>query len=95
MLSRYRLASSTLRISLLYLRACSVASAMGNKQLSQDVPVYTEAPKPRVAFTEEELRKRLSPEEYRLTQDKGTERAGTGTRYTVYTRAVRGVNDCS
>ena len=78
MLSRYRLASSTLRISLLYLRACSVASAMGNKQLSPDVPVYTEAPKPRVTFTEEELRKRLSPEEYRLTQDKGTERAGAG-----------------
>jgi peptide-methionine (R)-S-oxide reductase len=29
-------------------------------------------------FTEEELRKRLSPEEYVVTQEKGTERAFTG-----------------
>ena len=30
------------------------------------------------SFTEEELRKRLSPEQYTVTQEKGTERAFTG-----------------
>lgn len=70
-LGRLRLAPA-LQISLLCLRACS---AMGNKQ---DVPVYRVAPKPRVSFTEDELRTRLTPEEYHVTQNKGTERAWTG-----------------
>lgn len=70
-LGRLRLAPA-LQISLLCLRACS---AMGNKQ---DVPVHKEVPKPRVSFTEEELRARLTPEEYHVTQNRGTERAWTG-----------------
>lgn len=74
MLTRFRLAS-TLQVSLLCLRACS--SAMGNKV---DVPVHTSAPKPKVTFTEDELRERLSKEEYRVTQDGGTEQAWTGER---------------
>ena len=66
---------------LLLLRACSSAT-MGNKggKVTAEVPIYTSAPKPKVAFTEDELRQRLSPEEYRITQQKGTERAGTGER---------------
>ena len=70
-LGRLRFAPAV-QISLLCLRACS---AMGNKQ---EVPVHKVAPKPRVSFTEEELRARLTPEEYHVTQNKGTERAWTG-----------------
>ena len=60
------------------LRACSSAT-MGNKGgKSAEVPLYTSAPKPKVTFSEDELRQRLSAEEYRITQEKGTERGGTG-----------------
>lgn len=73
----YRLTSSptvirTLQVSLLFIRACA---AMGNKS---NVPTFTAAPRPKVTFPKDELRARLSPEEYRVTQDKGTERAWTG-----------------
>ena len=36
--------------------------------------VVTEHPKPSVKFTEEELREKLTEEEYRVTQQQGTER---------------------
>ena len=61
--------------TLLYLRACS--SAMGNTA-NKNIPSYTSAPPPKVTFPEEELRERLSTEEYRVTQERGTERAGSG-----------------
>lgn len=52
---------------------------MGNKGLAKgDVPLYTSPPEPKTKFSEEELRQRLSAEEYRITQEKGTERAGSG-----------------
>ena len=52
---------------------------MGNKGLNKgEVPLYTATPEPKVKFSEEELRQRLSAEEYRITQEKGTEGAGTG-----------------
>ena len=41
-------------------------------------PIFTEQPKPKVTFPEEELRKRLTKEQYYVTQEKGTERAHTG-----------------
>ena len=47
---------------------------MGNQASSKgDDPTYSakEAPAPELAFTEEELRSRLSAEEYRVTQGKG------------------------
>ena len=68
---RLRLSAATL----LYLRACS--SAMGNTA-NKDIPSYTSAPPPKVSFPEEELRDRLSAEEYRVTRLRGTERAWSG-----------------
>ena len=47
---------------------------MGNQAVTKgDDPVYKvgEAPKPKVTFTEEELRDKLTPEEYNVTQNKG------------------------
>ena len=47
---------------------------MGNQASSKgDDPTYSakEAPAPELAFTKEELRSRLSAEEYRVTQEKG------------------------
>lgn len=83
MLTRLRLPSAALlQVSLLALRASSSSSAttvMGNKGLNKgEVPLYTSAPEPKVKFSEDELRERLSAEEYRITQEKGTERPGTG-----------------
>jgi peptide methionine sulfoxide reductase MsrB len=40
--------------------------------------VVKEKPKPQVQFSEEELRKRLTEEEYNVTQNGATERAWTG-----------------
>lgn len=83
MLSKFRSFSSSLpllRVSLLASRhVTSTVVVMGNTGSKKEkVPIYTKAPEPKVKFTEEELRQKLSEEEYRITQLKGTERAGTG-----------------
>lgn len=55
------------------------ATAMGNQGSTRgDDPVYRERQKPEITFTEEELRAKLTDEQYRVTQQKGTERAWTG-----------------
>jgi hypothetical protein len=49
---------------------------MGNQASSKgDDPTYSskEAPAPELTYTEEELKSRLSAEEYRVTQEKGRE----------------------
>ena len=69
--------------SLLVCRPVSASTAvfMGNSGPGKEkVPLYTAAPEPKVKFTEDELRQKLTPDEYRVTQQKGTERAGTGER---------------
>ena len=83
MLSKFRSFSSSLllfRVSLLASRhVTSTAVVMGNTGSGKEkVPIYTKAPEPKVKFTEEELRQKLSEEQYRITQLKGTERAGKG-----------------
>ena len=55
--------------------------AMGAKFSTSNLPVLKEAPKPEVTFTEEELRARLSGEEFAVTQKGATERAFTGQYY--------------
>ena len=54
---------------------------MGNQSVkSKDSSnaVLEETPKPKVTYTEEELRQRLTEEEFNITQNKGTEKAWTG-----------------
>ena len=46
----------------------------------------------KVTFTDEELRKRLSPEQYRITQEKGTEAPFTGA---YYYNKEKGMYQCS
>ena len=82
MLSQFRFLAqpSKLRVSLFVSRAAS--STMGNRGPGKgQVPLYTTAPRPKVTFSEAELRQRLSPEQFRITQEKGTERAGAGERW--------------
>lgn len=100
MLTQFRLPSTSLQTILLCLRACSTsATGMGNRGSSvnkAEVPVYTSTPKPKVTFTEDELRQRLSAEEYHITQQKGTERAGSGMAgYTQATLPSLYENVCS
>ena len=48
--------------------------SMGNQEsVKEDDPTFrvAETPKPELTFTEEELRVKLSEEEYRVTQQKG------------------------
>ncbi|XP_065912499.1 peptide methionine sulfoxide reductase MsrB-like [Dysidea avara] len=54
---------------------------MGNKV--PDKEVAKEPIKPRVTFTEEQLREKLTEEQYNVTQNKGTERAFTGRYWDV------------
>ena len=37
----------------------------------------------KVQFTQKELKERLTPQEYRVTQEKGTERCALGTMFLV------------
>lgn len=62
----------------------TVVLTMGNQAVSKgDEKIYKERPPPKVTFTEEDLRVRLSEEEYRITQERGTERAWTGENLTI------------
>lgn len=66
---------------LLATRSLSVAVSMGNQAIKKgDDPVFRagEEPKPELTFTEEELRSRLTKQEYTVTQEKSTERAWSG-----------------
>ena len=68
---------TTVRIYLILLAfSRGLSAAMGNRGSSSSV--LKEPPKPQVTFTEEELRQRLTEEEFKVTQEKGTERAWTG-----------------
>lgn len=54
---------------------------MGAKASTQNLQVLKEAPEPEIKFTEEELRARLSSEQFAVTQRGATERAFTGQYY--------------
>ena len=65
-----------LKVTLFRPQPWLLRAAMSSKGSS--APVFTERPAPKVTFPEEELRKRLTKEQYYVTQEKGTERAFTG-----------------
>lgn len=76
---------------------------MGNNQQGAakggGPPVYKagEVPAPKVTFTEEELKAKLTEQEFQVTQNKGTEQAWSGKHVTVkedgtFTCVVCGVN---
>ncbi|KAL5475846.1 hypothetical protein EMCRGX_G025716 [Ephydatia muelleri] len=46
--------------------------------LFHGMKVHTEYPKPEVTFTQEELESKLTPEQFLVTQERGTERRWTG-----------------
>ena len=60
-------------------RASSTGAAPAAATMKIEAAATPSTPKePVVKFSQEELRKRLSPEQYHVTQEKGTERAFTG-----------------
>ena len=59
-----------------------------SKTLSYQLDVFYVATKSdqesyKVQFTQKELKERLTPQEYRVTQEKGTERCALGTMFLV------------
>ena len=70
------------------------AQRMGNRYSYSEGPVYREPPKPRVKFTDAELRERLTPHEYHITQEGATEKPGTGKYLKVTEDGVFGCVVC-